>query len=74
MILPTKHIPLRRSLLGVAAVLLRHLGEGATVSQLWDRVRHVPEVGNFGVFVLSLDLLYMLGAVQMDEGVLRRRA
>jgi hypothetical protein len=26
----------------------------------------------FGVFVLALDLLYMVGAVELEEGLLRR--
>lgn len=72
MILPTKHIPLRRSLLGVSAVILQTVGDGSTVTQVWDRVRHSPEVGSFGVFVLALDLLYTVGAVEMREGLLRR--
>jgi hypothetical protein len=73
-ILPTKHIPLRRSLLGVSALLLRHVTDGCTVSQLWDRVRGSPEMRTFGVFVLALDLLFMVGAVELEEGLLRRHA
>lgn len=72
MILPTKHIPLGRSLLGVSALLLQNLRDGCTVTELWDGVRALPEIRTFAVFVLALDLLYMVGAVDLQEGLLRR--
>jgi len=70
-ILPTKHIPASQSILGVGAVLLRHLSRERTVSELWERVRVVREVGTFERFVLALDLLYTVGAVRLEGGLLR---
>ncbi|HYO59962.1 ABC-three component system middle component 6 [Archangium sp.] len=72
MILPTKHISTRRSLLGVGAAVLKRLREPQTVSRLWEHVRDEPEVRNFERFVLALDLLYALGAVEFKDGLLRR--
>jgi hypothetical protein len=72
MILPTKHISLRRSLLGVGAIILKQLNRPRTVTSLWESVRVVPEVATFERFILALDLLYMLGAVQIEEGLLHR--
>lgn len=73
MILPTKYISPARSLLGVGGVLLARLDRPRTVPALWDSVRVVPEVGTFERFALALDLLYILGAVELESGILRRR-
>lgn len=72
MILPTKHISTRHSLLGVGAKIIEQLYYPRTVSSLWNAVSTIPEVATFERFVLTLDLLYIIGAVEMDEGLLRR--
>lgn len=72
MILPTKHVSPSRSLLGVGALLLRHLARERTVASLWDEVRSAPEVASFERFTLALDLLFALGAVTLERGLLRR--
>jgi len=72
MILPTKHISTSHSLLGVGATILEHLYQPRTVSSLWSSVSTMPEVATFERFVLTLDLLYAIGAIEMDAGLLRR--
>ena len=72
MILPTKHISTRNSLLGVGATILEHLYQPRTVSSLWNAVSTMPEVATFERFVLTLDLLYTIGAIEMETGLLRR--
>jgi hypothetical protein len=72
MILPTKHIKLSNSLLGVSAELLKYLNEGQTVTSLWGNVSHLPEVRTFERFTLGLDFLYSLGVVEFENGLLRR--
>lgn len=72
MILPTKHIPTAHSLLGVAALVLSSLERPRTLTALWDRLRAEPRVGTFGRLILALDLLYTVGAVDYDGGLLRR--
>ena len=72
MILPTKHIKPLDSLLGVGALILDRLQTTKTVTQLWDEMRDLPQVATFERLVLGLDLLYLLGLVELDGGVIRR--
>lgn len=73
MILPTKHISTRNSFLGVGAMIIEHLNYPRTVASLWSDLARVPEVATFERFVLVLDLLYMIGAIELEEGLLRKR-
>ena len=72
MIIPNKTIELKYSLLGVGGRLLPELDSSQTVSSLWDKVREYEEIGSFTKFVLALDLLYMLGLVEIDNGVIKK--
>ena len=71
-ILPTKHTTVARSLLGVGAVLLLNLGAPSSVSALWEAMRDHPSVGSYTRFLLGLEVLYLLGAIDLSEGQLRR--
>ena len=73
MILPNKHVKTKYSILGLGALLLKYMHRPQRVSTLWEKVRVIPEVGTFERFVLALDLLYALGAIELQEGKLRRR-
>lgn len=73
MILPTKHISTRNSLLGVGATIIEHLNYPRTVTSLWSDLSKLPEVATFERFVLVLDLLYMIGAIELEEGLLHKR-
>jgi len=70
MILPSKHIPLHKSLLGVGAALLKRLDRPTTVTVLWERCHEVEEIGSFERFVKALDLLFALGIIRFDRGLL----
>jgi hypothetical protein len=73
MILPTKHLPQERALLTVGAVLLAQLERPITVSALWQRINGaVSPAPTFDWFVLALDLLHALGAVELRDGLLIR--
>lgn len=72
MILPTKHIPQNEALLGVGATLLSHLSGPVTVSGLWERLRSEPNVGTFERFVLASNLLYLIGAIDIKDGLIVR--
>jgi len=76
MILPAKHLTTQRSLIGVGARLLALLEEPCTVSALWESFRKSPgerlQRIPFDWFVLSLDLLFMLGAIRLDGVLLKR--
>ena len=73
MILPTKHIPLDRSLLGTGAVLLQLLETPVTPTAAWEQAKHAPEVGTYGRFVLALDFLYAIGAIALVDGLIVKR-
>jgi len=73
MILPTKHVSLDKSLLGAGAVMLPILFEPMTMTGIWERVKHAPEIGTYGRFVLTLDFLYAIGAIDMVEGLISRK-
>ena len=78
MILPSKHMRADRALIGVGAEVLRVLGSPMTVSKLWDQIRSrrsadaTNPVVDYRWFVLALDLLYMLRAIELDRGLIRR--
>lgn len=74
MILPSKHIPLERSLLAIGAEVLRTLDRPQTVSSLWERFRESSARADVSYewFILSLDFLYICGAVDLSNGLLRR--
>ena len=81
MILPTKHIPQDRALLTVGSHILGHLDGKKTVSALWEDILanyDSKRTGNPGIsyewFVLTLDLLYAIKAIDIHEGLLYRRA
>ncbi len=78
MILPTKRLGEDRALIAVGAIALRHLNEPKTVSRLWEEVRQAREQMSdhhtitYDWFILALDLLYTLQAIDFDKGRLVR--
>lgn len=76
MILPTKGLAADRALLSVGAEVLRRLDRPKTVSRLWDQVRHressLLETIPYDWFILALDLLYLWGAVEFEDGRIHR--
>ncbi len=78
MILPTKHMRPDRALIGIGAEMLLKLERPMTVSKLWDEVRlrrsadtSTPVI-DYKWFVLALDLLFMIGAVDFERGLIRK--
>ena len=78
MILPSKHVRPDRALIGVGAEILEILKRPMTMSRLWDEVRgrraqHAASAPiDYQWFVLALDLLYTIGALDFDRGLVRR--
>lgn len=78
MILPSKHLPQERALLTVGAIILRHLSHPVTVSALWEQMprsageHKAPPPLRYDAFVLALDLLFLVGAVELRDGLLVR--
>lgn len=78
MILPTKHVRPDRALIGVGAEVLGILKQPMTMSRLWDEMRgrrslHASNAPiDYQWFILSLDLLFTINAVEFDRGLVRR--
>lgn len=72
MILPTKHISMSNSLINVGAIILKYIGQEKTVTSLWNETRSLPEIKTFEEFTLALGLLFMIGAIELKEGLIRR--
>lgn len=74
MILPTKHTNFSESLLGLSGFLLSFLkSRPYSVDELWAELDKCRTQGNtiyanhtFDNLVLSVDLLFMIGAISMD--------
>ncbi|HEX3529012.1 MAG TPA: ABC-three component system middle component 6 [Thermoanaerobaculia bacterium] len=81
MILPSKHLPQDRALLTVGAHVLLRLSRPKTVSAVWEEVWReggtnrdaLPRL-TYDWFVLALDLLFAVGAIELKEGLLARRS
>lgn len=80
MILPGKHLRQDRALLGVGAEILAQLNEPRSVSELWERVRVTRQATpnasplSFDWFILSLNLLYAISALDFANGLVSTRA
>ena len=80
MILPTKHLQQDRALLTVGARILPRLDQPKTVSALWEELsRESDTMGRsralrYDGFVLALDLLFLMGTIQLHDGRLARTA
>jgi hypothetical protein len=78
MILPSKHLPQDRALLTAGAVILQGLSRPVTVSALWERMprsagqQKAPSPLRYDAFVLALDLLFLVGAIELRDGLLVR--
>ncbi len=78
MILPTKRLNPDRALLSVGGEVLHLLREPKTVSRLWDEIKKArnaqPEKAplTYDWFVLALDLLCILKAVEIERGRVRK--
>ena len=81
MILPSKHLPQDRALLTVGGQVLTFLVHPKTVSALWDELNRQnqgmvtirPRRITYDWFVLALDLLYSLGTIELENGLVARR-
>lgn len=74
MILPTKHIANERSLLGVGADIIAIIQKRPeTISSIWGKIRQKKRKKpiSYRWFILSLDLLYIMGAIKLEQGLIR---
>lgn len=75
MILPTKYLPAERTMVVLGARILELLDRPRPISWVWDRLSKADEgraAFTYDWFVLSVDFLFVLGAVEFSRGELRR--
>lgn len=78
MILPSKHLSRDRALLTVGARILKILSKPKTISALWEELQRNATGRNdapplrYDGFVLALDILFLIGAIGIQEGHLTR--
>jgi hypothetical protein len=72
MILPDKNIKLEYSLLNCGAIVLGEISEPQTISSLWDKARNYEILVNYEKFLLTLDYLYLIGAITIKDGLIVR--
>ena len=70
MIMPNKCLKEEDTLLGSSAVIFNNLNDKQTLSELWDKVKQEEAIYNFERFILSLDMLYLLGIIDFNENSL----
>jgi len=74
MILPTKHLSADKALISVGARILKTLENPQTVSSIWNKLQlensedGISNSITYSWFVLALDLLYILGAINYEAG------
>lgn len=72
MILPSKYVQEKESLLGLGAIVLRFLNKDMPLSELWECSKENLDSINFERFVLVLDLLFVMGLVAVDGQLVKR--
>ena len=80
MILPSKHLPQDRALLTVGGHVLTLLVRPKTVSALWEELNRqggaqgasLPRRITYDWFLLALDLLYAIGTIKLESGLVTR--
>ena len=72
-LLPSKHISLNATVIGLGALVLAQVGGGKTIDQIWKGVRgskatwaRIPDKITFNEVLLTVDFLFMIGAVKVD--------
>ncbi len=65
MIMPSKYLREDEALIGVSAALLPLVEKNGNLSVLWESAKKIDAFGNFERFILALDLLYLLGVVDL---------
>ncbi len=78
MILPTKHLSPDRAIISVASEIFQLIDKRSTVSSLWNEFQNKCSISGrhsdvpYDWFILSLDFLFMIGAIEENEGKLAR--
>ncbi|MEJ1938599.1 ABC-three component system middle component 6 [Nostoc sp. NIES-2111] len=72
MILPDKNISIEHSLLYTGSEVLSKLDGSPTIASLWLACKDLPSVQNYTRFVLALDFLFIIGAIDYKRSRLSK--
>lgn len=72
MILPNKYVKTNDSLLGISSLLIKIIDKPITVSFLWDKAKEKGIVKTYNNFIFALDLLFILGVIELKDGLIKR--
>ena len=72
MIMPNKNITVRYSLLHCGALVLTELKNADTASSLREKTKKHEELSSYDKFVLTLDYLFVIGAIAFRDGLVVR--
>ncbi len=72
MILPTKHIAAHEALIGAGALILQQVRGPVSLSGLWETVKSKPPVQTYERFILTLDMLHIIGAIDVEGHMIVR--
>lgn len=66
MIMPSKYVKEHESLLALGAVVLKEIkDDGTNLSLIWDKLKNNEDIFNFNRFILTLDMLFILGLIEI---------
>jgi len=74
MILPSKHLNLSHSILGSGALVLNNLNKPRTITNLWDILRDKTGFKYYWRFILVLDFLHAIKAIDYVDGLIIRKS
>lgn len=73
MILPSKHIELSESLIGLGSFIVKILRVPTTLDECWKELNElyinkgkIKKHHSFDNFILTIDLLYMIGVIDVN--------
>lgn len=72
-ILPDKTIRVEYSVIGIGAIILQSMNYTESVSSLWEKAKLNSEINTFEKFVSGLIILFSIGAISYNDGVLSKK-
>ena len=72
MIMPSKYLREDEALIGISAALLPLVENNGNLTALWESAKKIDAIGSFERFILALDVLYLLGLVDLHNNKIVR--
>ncbi len=78
MLLPTKHINLSESIIGLGSYILGNLSKPKSIDEIWEQYNKDFNEGvytvriSFDKLVLAIIFLYTINAIKENDGVLEK--